>query len=208
MRILVLGAGGHGQVVADILLRMREAGTGITVVGYLDDDPILSGQHLLGVPVVGRVADLNSVAHDGVVLAIGNNQARQRLAVAVAGEGRRFAVACHPRAVVAPGASLGPGTVVCAGAIVNPGTTVGAHAILNTGCTVDHHNTIGDFVHIAPGAHLGGGVTVGEGGLVGMGSSVLPGRAVGTWTVIGAGAVVTTDIGANATAVGIPARIL
>lgn len=206
MRILVIGAGGHGQVVADILLRMKDAGSELSVVGYLDDDSSLVGQQFLGVRVMGRVADRASVPHDAVVVAVGGNRTRQRLAADLAGQGERFAVACHPKAIIAPGVVIGPGSMVCAGVVINPGSVVGAHVILNTACTVDHHNRIGDHAHIAPGVHLGGDVRVGEGTLVGIGSSVLPQRSVGDWTVVGAGSVVNRDLPSNVTAFGIPAR--
>jgi len=61
MRILVLGAGGHGQVVVDILLRMADAGADLTVAGYLDDNTALKGQRPLNVPVLGRLSDRTSV---------------------------------------------------------------------------------------------------------------------------------------------------
>jgi len=71
---------------------------------------------------------------------------------------------------------------------------------------VDHHNTVGDHVHIAPGAHLGGEVTVEEGAMVGIGAVILPGVKVGAWSVVGAGAVVLKDVPREVKVVGVPAR--
>ena len=206
MRVLVLGAGGHGQVVADILLRMADAGADVTVAGYLDDNAGLTGHCPLGLPVLGRLADRTSVPHEAVVVAVGDNLQRHRIVEELSREGEVFARALHPRAVIAPDVSVGPGTMVCGGVVVNPGSVIGAHAILNTGCTIDHHNRIGDFAHIAPGAHLGGDVQIGIGALVGIGSSVLPRRSAGDWAIIGAGSVVTKDVAPGETAVGVPAR--
>lgn len=207
MRVVVLGAGGHGQVVADILLRMADAGADLTIAGYLDDNASLAGLRLLGLPVMGRLCDLTSLEHDAVVVAMGGNQTRCRLASELTSRGERFVVASHPRAVIAPDVSIGPGCMVCAGVVINPGSVLGAHAILNTGCTIDHHNHIGDYAHIAPGVHLGGDVQIGAGTLVGIGSSVLPQHSIGEWAVIGAGSVVTRNIPSGVTALGIPARI-
>jgi sugar O-acyltransferase (sialic acid O-acetyltransferase NeuD family) len=206
MRILVLGAGGHGQVVVDILLRMADAGADLTVAGYLDDNTALKGQRPLNVPILGRLSDRASVPHDAVIVAVGNNHQRFRLATELAREGEAFALACHPRAVIAPDVTFGPGSMVCGGVVVNPGSVIGAHAILNTGCTVDHHNRIGDFAHIAPGVHLGGDVQVGQGTLVGIGSSILPQLSVGDWAIVGAGSVVTRNVPSRVTATGAPAR--
>jgi sugar O-acyltransferase (sialic acid O-acetyltransferase NeuD family) len=208
MRVLIFGAGGHGQVVADILLRMQEAGAGIVPIGYLDDNPSLVGQQLLGLPVLGAVADLSAISHDAVVIAIGDNRTRERVFESLRAQGERFAIARHPSAVVAPDVEVGPGTMICAGAVVCPGSTVGANVLLNTSCTVDHHNRIADHVHITPGVHLGGEVTVGEGAFLGIGTSVVPRRTIGPWAVVGAGSVVSKDIPAGATAVGVPARVV
>jgi sugar O-acyltransferase (sialic acid O-acetyltransferase NeuD family) len=208
MRVVIVGAGGHAQVVADILLRMRAAGEAIWPVGYVDDDEALAGQRFLDLPVLGTVADLAAVDHDAVVVAVGDNATRQRLFARLRGNGERFAVARHPGAVVAPDVPVGPGSMICAGAVVNPRSTIGADTILNTGCTVDHHNRVGDHAHVAPGVHLGGEVTIGEGAFVGIGSVVIPRRAIGAWATVGAGSVVTKGIPDGATAVGMPARVV
>ncbi len=207
-RVLILGAGGHAWVVADILFRMQEAGEGVVPVGYLDDNPLLAGQNFLGLPVLGDLSSLPDQAHDAVVIAIGHNQTRQRLFSALQERGEPFVVARHPKSVVAPDVRIGTGTMICAGAIVNPGSVVGANVILNTGCTVDHHNLIGDHVHIAPGVHLGGEVAIGEGTLVGIGSTMIPQHTIGAWSVVGAGSLVSKNIPDRSTAVGVPARVI
>jgi sugar O-acyltransferase (sialic acid O-acetyltransferase NeuD family) len=208
MRVLILGAGGHGQVVADILLRMQDAGPGVVPVGYLDDNPALAGEQLLGLPVLGTVADLGDIPHDALVVAIGDNRIRQRLFESLRAQGERFVIARHPSAVIAPDVPVGPGSMICAGVVVCPGSKVGADVLLNTSCTVDHHNQVGDHVHITPGVHLGGEVTVGEGAFLGIGTSVIPRRTIGPWASVGAGSVVTRDVPAGATAVGMPARVV
>ena len=208
MRIVILGAGGHAQVVADILLQMQRSGSAAHPIGYLDDDPDLLGKTPLGLPVLGKIAELAQIEHDAVVVGIGNNRIRHRLYADLLARGETFALACHPDAVIAFNVSIGLGSVVCAGVVVNTGSRIGVNAILNTGCTVDHHNHIGDHVHIAPSAHLGGDVKVGEGSLIGIGATVLPQREVGDWSLIGAGAVVIESLPNAVVAVGTPARII
>ena len=207
-RILILGAGGHAQVVADILLCARDAGSPAFPIGYLDDNPALHGQTLLGVPVLGCLADLERISRDAVIIAIGDNRTRRRVFAYMQERGERVAIARHPAAAVARDVKIGPGVMICAGVVVNTSSVIGADSILNTGCTVDHHNRIGAHVHVAPGAHLGGEVTVDEGALVGIGATVMPRCAVVAWSIVGAGACVTRSVLPGSVVIGVPARPL
>jgi len=208
MRVLIIGAGGHGQVVADILFRMREHDGAVDPIGYLDDDPSLHGQQILGLPVLGTSADLAGVAHDAVIVAIGDNAVRRRLFEQLSANGEQLVTVIHPDSVVAPDVTVGPGTVICAGVVINPGSVVGSNVILNTSCSIDHHNLIGDHVHIAPGVHLGGQVVVSEGALVGIGTTVMGRRLIGDRSVVGAGSVVTHDVPDGVKVVGNPAHVV
>lgn len=208
MRIVIIGGGGHAQVVADILFRMREAGQDIAPAGFLDDNPELAGRSFLGLPVLGTIDRLTEVPHDAVIIAIGDNRKRSALYKALEDRGERFATARHPGTTIAPDVRIGPGSMISAGVIVNPGSAIGADVILNTGSTADHHNRIGNHAHIAPGVHMGGGVTVDEGVLVGIGATVMPCRRIGAWSVVGAGAVVVRDIPPGLTVIGVPAQEL
>ena len=207
-KVIILGAGGHAQVVADILQQAHEAGSNLEPIGFLDDDSALVGTEVMGLPVLGTIAQLDDFDHDAVIVAIGDNRTRARIFESVRARGERIVNAIHPAAVLAPDVRLGQGMMICAGVVVNPGTVIGDNVILNTGCTVDHHNRIGNHAHIAPGVHLGGNVIIGEGTLVGIGATVIPQRTVGEWSVIAAGSVVTKDIPAHATAAGAPARVI
>ena len=206
MGILIVGAGGHGQVVADVLLAAHRAGDRDLPVGFVDDDPELQGKSCLGLPVLGPVCQLSAFPHNAVIVALGDNADRCRVFALLRDRAEPFAVARHPAALIADSAVIGPGTMVCAGVIVNPMARIGADVILNTGCTIDHHNEIADHVHVAPGVHLGGEVKVGEGALVGIGATVMPGKRIGAWSVVGAGAVVVHDVPDRAVVVGVPAR--
>ncbi len=205
---LILGAGGHAQVIADILLGLTSGAGGYQLFGYLDDNPALHGRMILDLPVLGPVSMVASIAYDVLLVGIGNNEVRSLLYERYLALGSEFARAVHVSAILAADTQVGIGTVVCANVAVNTGTNVAANAILNTGCTVDHHNRIGEHVHIGPGAHLGGDVSVDEGALIGIGATVMPQRSVGRWAIVGAGAVVTEDVPDHAVVAGVPARIL
>ncbi len=207
-RVIILGAGGHGQVVADILLAMNAGEANLAILGFVDDDDRLRGQKLLGLPVLGPVNSLPEHSPDAVVVAVGDNAARARLASRITDGGLRLFSAIHPRSVLGTDVEIGAGSMVCAGVVVNTGVRLGAGVILNTGCTVDHHGKISPFCHIAPGTHLGGEVILGNGTLIGLGAMVLPRVRIGAQVVVGAGAVVTADVPDGCTVVGMPARPL
>jgi sugar O-acyltransferase (sialic acid O-acetyltransferase NeuD family) len=208
VKVLIVGAGGHGQVVADIFRAQRIAGDDVVVIGYADDDDALQQGRQLGLPVLGRVSAISEIDHDALIVAVGDNGRRALLHERANTSGVRFAVARHPSAIVAGGVTLGEGSMICAGAIVGCESRIGRGVILNTACSVDHHASIGDFVHIAPGARLGGEVSVGERALVGLGAVVLPRLRIGSRSVVGAGAVVTRDVPAGATVIGVPANLI
>jgi sugar O-acyltransferase (sialic acid O-acetyltransferase NeuD family) len=200
--LLIVGAGGHAKVVADILLSQ-----GANIIGFLDDDPSTWGGTRLGLPVLGGIDSYAGYSPDGLVMGVGSNMARKQVVERLGGEaGGLWRNAIHPKATVANSVRLGVGIVVAARAVVNPDSVLGDHVIINTGAIVDHDCTIGTYAHIAPGARLAGGVRVGEGTLIGIGASVIPLRALGGWAIVGAGAVVIDDIPDGVTAKGVPAR--
>ncbi len=208
MRVIIIGAGGHGHVVADILFKMWTRGQDMELAGFVDNDPALADQVHMGLKVLGRQEELADLSHDAVIVAIGDNAKRKAMYESLAAKGERFITAIHPTAVLAPDVCVGPGAMLCAGVIVNPGARIGANAILNTGCTVDHHCCVGDHAHIAPGVNLAGHVSVGEGALVGIGSCATPGSSIGDWAVLGAGGVLTGSVPDRETWGGIPAKKL
>jgi len=209
MNVLVLGGGGHGKVVIDIV---EQAG-GLRLVGVLDARlPV--GTRVLGCEVVGLDADLVALAENyaatGVLIAVGDNWTRGAIArgVAARAPGLAFPCAVHPSARLGKGVRLGRGTVVAAGAVVNPDTAVGEFGLLNTHCSVDHDCRLGDCVSFSPNACAGGEVTVGDYSAVGLGANVVHGITVGPQTVVGAGSTVLRDLPANVVAYGTPARVV
>lgn len=200
--VLILGAGGHGKVVADALRCM-----GIAVRGFLDDNPATWGGLCLGLPILGPGATYQNYAPDGLVIGIGANHIRQQVVERLGETAHDLWInAIHPSAVIADSVTLGRGLVVAARTVINPDTVIGDHVIINTGATVDHDCAIEDYVHIAPGVHLAGGIRVGEGTLVGIGAVALPGLSIGRWATVGGGAAVTQSIPDRVVARGVPAR--
>lgn len=200
--LLIYGAGGHAKVVADALVK-----AGVTVAGFIDDDPAATGKRMLGFQVVGTGAMIDAEwPGAGIVPAIGDNRARAALLARLKAGANPLASAIHPAAIFGNGAVIGDGSFLAAGAVVNPDAVLGEGVIVNTLASVDHDCRIGPCVHIAPGARLCGGVSVGAGTLIGTGSVVIPGITIGANAVIGAGSVVIRDVPDGARVAGNPAR--
>jgi sugar O-acyltransferase (sialic acid O-acetyltransferase NeuD family) len=197
--LVVFGAGGHGKVVADILLAAR-----LPVLGFVDDgrEP---GTHVLGLPVVGPAAWLVS-NRARVALGVGDNRARAKVADACEAAGATLVTAVHPRAVVSASARIEAGAVVMALAVINPDAVVEKGAIVNTAAVIEHDCRIGAFAHVSPNAAMAGACRIGAFAHLGIGASMLPGTSVGDGTIVGGGALVARDLPGAVVARGVPAK--
>jgi sugar O-acyltransferase (sialic acid O-acetyltransferase NeuD family) len=207
MPCVIVGAGGHGRVVLDILVRAGQH----KVVGFLDSNPEVHGRRMDGVPILGDLNVLTNLQDQGVqgaVVAIGDNGVRRAFADEIETMGLELVNAIHPSANLANNVHLGRNVVVAAGALVCAHCQIGDSVILNTGCIVDHESMIGTAAHICPGARLAGRVTVEAGAFVGIGATVLQGLRIGCEGIVGGGAVVVRDVESMSTVVGVPARTL
>lgn len=197
-KVVIIGASGHGKVIADIILK-----SGDSVVGFLDDNSDL-GAEFIGCPVLGKISEAANYQEYKFVIAIGNADIRERIANEL---DVVWYTAIHPTAVISSiGVEIGEGTVVMANAVINSDAKIGEHCIINTGAVVEHDDSIEDFAHISVGAKLAGNVTIGRKSWIGIGAQVIQGKTVGAEILIGAGAVVIEDIHEKGTYVGVPAR--
>ncbi len=204
--VIVVGAGGHAKVLIDALQRAS-----IEVIAVTDREVSRHGDTLLGVPIRGDDEWIFRNAPDAVELVNGIGSIRpsaRRAEVfrAFAGRGYTFVRVTHPTAIIGADAELGMSTQVMAGAVVQAGCRIGENVIINTGATLDHDCIIGDHVHVSPRATLCGGVVVGAETHIGAGATVIQGIRIGARCLVAAGAVVVTDVAADTTVMGVPAR--
>lgn len=214
--LVVIGAGGFGREVHDLVEAVNEERTGtgqplLECVGFLADghaDVELVEER--GVPFLGPVAGLTSLPADvGHVIAIGSGAARRRIDAWATAEGREALSLVHPSAVLGRHrVTLGPGAIVCATAVITTNVRLGRHVHLNLGVTVGHDAVLGDYVTVNPNVSISGNAVLEDEVSMGTCSAVIEGRRIGARTAVGAGAVVVRDLPADVTAVGVPARPL
>lgn len=197
----IVGASGHGKVLADIALAC-----GISDIVFFDDDANKAGLTHYGFPVVGPLSVVGYDTCEQYIVAIGNNVVRQRVQRSLVSRNCHLTSLIHPFSCVSPSAQIGEGVVVMPGAVINACVQIGDGCIVNTGSSVDHDCLLGKFCHISPGVHLAGSVKFGDLVWAGIGAIVINNISVAPESIIGAGSVVVDDIVVSGTYVGVPAK--
>ncbi len=194
--ILIYGAGGHAKALMDMVRQIGD----YAIAGIVDDDKLLSGKQVLGIPVLGTRALLPSLIGQGVKLAangvggIIDIAVRVRVFEVLESAGFTFPALIHLRATVEPSAKVGDGVQVFANAYVGSEAVLHQKCMVNTNAVVSHDCEIGSYTHIAPGVLLAGHVQIGERTLVGMGVTTTIGVKIGSGVRIGNGAIVLADV--------------
>jgi len=200
--IAILGASGHGKVVADIAEL-----NGYKKISFFDDawpeKSQLDSWTITGnsIQLIERLSEFSAC-----IVAIGNNVIRIQKLNELHRYNATIISLIHPNAVVSRYADVASGTVIMANAVVNPAVQIGQGCIVNTAATIDHDCIIADGVHVSPGVHLAGNIKIGEYSWLGIGCSVKQGLTIGCHVVIGVGAAVVTNIDDGCVAVGVPAK--
>jgi len=203
--LIIIGAGGHGKVVADSAEEMAC----YDEIFYLDGRaPELK---VCGVwQVIDQPQNFIKYNQENVdfFVAIGENLTRKKWLTTLMDSNINVATIIHPKAVISKHASVDQGSLICANATINPFTQIGIGCIVNTAASIDHDCVIEEFVHIAPGNNIAGTVKVDKLSFVGIGCSIIQGITIGKNSVIGAGSAVVTNISDNTLAVGCPAKAI
>lgn len=179
---LLVGAGGHAKVVADIIRT-----TGGAIAGYT----ALSQSNWAPWPYIGQDDDATDTS---MTMAIGTGGVtpggltdRLYLLDQYRDRGFRAPALISPHATVSAPDACGDGTQIMAGAIVQAASRLDDGVLVNTGAIVEHDCVIGTGTHIAPGAIILGGCKIGACCMIGAGAIVLPGVHIPAKSMIAAG---------------------
>lgn len=147
-KLLIIGAGGHGQVVAEVA-----EDCGYQKIAFIDDNSDLA---------VGAVADIEKFKeqYTDAFVGIGNNLLRENLILKIREMGFQIPALIHPSAYISRTAVIKEGTVVEPKAIVNAHSIVEEGCIISVGAIVDHDVRIGKYCHINSGAIVKAGAEI------------------------------------------------
>jgi sugar O-acyltransferase (sialic acid O-acetyltransferase NeuD family) len=200
-KLIIIGASGHGKVVADIAIKMNKWQS----IAFLDDDKSIKTS--MGLEVIGKTTDAFTYKDEAdFFVAICNNATREKIQEKLIEEDLNVVSLVHQSAVIGTDVKIGIGTVVMAGVVINSSTKIGKGCIINTSSSLEHDNVIEDYVHISPGVSMAGTVKVGRLSWIGIGSVISNNVNICSGCKVGAGAVVVKDITEPGTYVGVPVR--
>lgn len=198
--IIIVGAGGHARVIADIIKKNHDK-----VVGFLDDD-ISTPSEIMGIPYLGTVSEIKKYSDRFYfIIGIGNNNIRKKIAESYK---VKWYTAIHSSAEIAENVTIDEGSVVMAKAVINTFARIKKHCIINTGAVIEHDNIIGSYSHISPNATLCGTVSVGECTHIGAGAVVKNNISICDKVTVGIGGIVVRNIDVEGTYIGVPVRII
>lgn len=203
LNLLILGAGGHGKVVADVATQTRKWDK----ISFLDDN--LELYKVNGIEVIGKLSDyfLHTQKYQHAFVAIGDGKVRLKWIEILNEAGFNIPSLIHPFSSVSKYSQISFGTLVNAGVVVNTNVEIGTGCILNTNCSVDHDSILQDGVHLSPGVKVSGSVLVGRRSWICVGSTISNNIEIGSDVIVAAGAVVINSIPDNVMVAGVPAII-
>jgi sugar O-acyltransferase (sialic acid O-acetyltransferase NeuD family) len=196
--LLIIGAGGHGRVVADAALA-QGCWTELRATDRDDrhhDTQLLQGIQIVPMP---EATATPCAVHVAIGLAAFREAEAKKLALPLA-------TVAHPRATASPYARIGDGSFLGASSVLAPGSRLGTCVIVNHGAVIDHDAQVGDFSHVGALVSVGGFARIGDRVLLGAGAKVLSRVEVGNDVTVEPGAVVSDDILEPGVYAGIPAR--
>lgn len=192
-KLILLGAGGHASVLADILLSQGRVICGVVSPGQKTTKHIFSG-----IPILSSDEDVLKIEPSEVKLVNGigvlpGSSARKTVNEFFLSKGYDFERVISDCAFVSQYAQLSQGVQILRGAIVQAGACIGRDSIINTRAIIEHDSCVGVYCHVAPNATLCGNVEVGDEVFIGAGSTIIQGIRISDHSVVGAGATIRHD---------------
>jgi len=209
-KVVIIGAGGNAREILDVFDAINRVKPTFDVIGYIVDPQYgTPGTYINNKPILGGFDWLSEHKDDvQAIFSVGASEKRMLLVKRAQEMSVHFCSIVHPNAILTQWVTIGEGTVITAGCILTNQIRIRNHVHINLDCTIAHDVIIEDFVTLAPGVHVSGNVILGEGCYIGTGANIIEKKSIGAWSIIGAGSTVVTNVPKNATAVGVPSKVI
>lgn len=208
--LVIIGCGGFGREVHDVVDAINEIEPTWNLLGYLDDRPEpvnVSRVESRESSVLGGTEWLMAAGREvQFVIGIGTGKTRRIIDERFCAAGLTAATLVHPDATLGHDVRIGQGSVICAGVRATTNISLGRHVHLNINTTVGHDCTIEDYVTVNPLVAISGGVTLGTETMLGTHSAILQNLTLGERSIVGAGSCVVHDVPRCVIVKGVPAR--
>jgi sugar O-acyltransferase (sialic acid O-acetyltransferase NeuD family) len=208
-RIAIIGAGGFGREVEVLIEQINTVDQVWDFIGYYDDGKV-AGETIGRKKVLGKVNEIQHLREElYVVIAVGDPMTKKNISEIIGiNNNIKFPLLIHPNIQIGRNVVIGEGSIICAGNIMTVDILLGRHTILNLSCTVGHDTVMGDFCSVMPGVNISGEVVIKDCVYIGTGAKIINQITIMENVTIGSGAVVTKNLAAGITAVGVPAKPL
>ena len=208
-KTFIIGAGGLASEILAVLIARQEHGESLANMCFVIERGVAPPSNNLALSVLNSLEEIPVTEDNKIYVAVGNTSARRRIVGKLKLAGHNvFPSLIHPDFTIGNNILIGEGVLAIGLGMITANAQIGAFSLINPLCSISHDCKIGDFVNLGPGTLLAGGVTIDDNVDIGIGARVMPRKQVGLGAILGAGAVVISDIPAGATAVGVPTRLI
>lgn len=208
-QIIIIGSGGHAQVVASEIIKSKK----YELLGFVDKNnkkKIILKYKNINFRIIGTLKEINKFDFSkiGFVCAIGDISLRYKI---ISDLNKKYSKLKWKNVIsdysnVDGSTILGKGNMIISGATINVNCKIGNHNIINTNCSIDHNAKIGNFINISPGVNVAGSVKIKDKSFIGMNSSIKERIIVERNVVVGANSFVNINCKQNSTYFGIPLK--
>ena len=160
-KVIIIGAGGHAQVIEEIIYQ-----NGDILVGFLDDNR-------KDINIIGTTADVTRLYNNNketeFIIAIGNNEIRNRI---FNSNDVKYYTAISKNSIISLKATIGPGSVIMAEAVIGPNVEIGKNCIINTASIIEHGCKVKDGAHLSYRTTIGAGSIIGKQAYINIGAII------------------------------------